>query len=233
VEKQPGSKNVSPLGLQHKISPTLELEKAALNRGFKYIAGVDEAGRGPLAGPLMVAAVVLGKDWNSKHALNDSKKLSAKKRSQLFDVICSEALAFKIVSISIEEIDRMNIFQATLHGMLRCLNEIKPVPDYILVDGNHFPETTIGGEAVVKGDGLSKSIAAASILAKVSRDRIMVENARSYPEWGFEDHKGYPTKQHGEAIKKYGLSPIHRRSFGLEFIKKLDRSSFLQQDLLR
>ena len=132
MEKQPGSKNVSRHGLQHNFSPTLELEKAALSRGFQHIAGVDEAGRGPLAGPVMVAAVVLGKDWNAEHPLNDSKKLSAKKRAQLFDVICSEALAFKIVSISVKEIDRLNILQATLHGMLRCLTEIEPDPDYAL-----------------------------------------------------------------------------------------------------
>jgi len=180
----------------------------------------------------MVAAVILGKDWNAEHPLNDSKKLSSTKREQLFDVICSEALAFKIVSISAEEIDRMNILQATLHGMLRCLNEIEPAPDYALVDGNRFPQTTILGEAVVKGDARSKSIAAASILAKVTRDRVMVENAKRYPEWGFEGHKGYPTKRHGAAIEKYGLSPLHRRSFRLKYLSKLDRSFTAQLNLL-
>ena len=232
MEKLLESKNASRHGLQNNFSPTLELEKAALSRGFRHIAGVDEAGRGPLAGPVMVAAVVLGKDWNVEHPLNDSKKLSAKKRAQLFDFICSEALAYKIVSISVEEIDRQNILQATLHGMLRCLTEIEPAPDYALVDGNHFPQTTIQGEAVVKGDGRSKSIAAASILAKVTRDRIMVENAKLYPEWGFECHKGYPTKQHRDAIEKYGLSPLHRRSFSLKSLSKLDRSSNSQLNLL-
>ena len=172
MEKQPGSKNASRHGHQHNFSPTLELETAAQGRGFQQVAGVDEAGRGPLAGPVMVAAVILGKDWNAEHPLNDSKKLSSTKREQLFDVICSEALAFKIVSISAEEIDRLNILQATLHGMLRCLTEIEPAPDYALVDGNRFPQTTILGEAVVKGDARSKSIAAASILAKVTRDRV-------------------------------------------------------------
>ena len=230
--KLPGSKNASRQGHQHNFSPTLELETAAQDRGFQQVAGVDEAGRGPLAGPVMVAAVILGKDWNAEHPLNDSKKLSSTKREQLFDVICSEALAFKIVSISAEEIDRLNILQATLHGMLRCLTEIEPAPDYALVDGNRFPQTTILGEAVVKGDARSKSIAAASILAKVTRDRVMVENAKRYPEWGFEGHKGYPTKQHRAAIGKYGLSPLHRRSFGLKSLTNLDRSSTAQLNLL-
>jgi len=180
----------------------------------------------------MIAAVILGKNWNAEHPLNDSKKLSSTKREQLFDVICSEALAFKIVSISAEEIDRLNILQATLHGMLRCLTEIEPAPDYALVDGNRFPQTTIRGEAVVKGDARSKSIAAASILAKVTRDRVMVENAKRYPEWGFEGHKGYPTKRHRAAIEKYGLSPLHRRSFRLKSLSKLDRSSTAQLNLL-
>lgn len=228
MEKQPGSKNVLRRGHQHNFSPTLELETAAQDRGFQQVAGVDEAGRGPLAGPVMVAAVILGKDWNAEHPLNDSKKLSSTKREQLFEVICSEALAFKIVSISAEEIDRLNILQATLHGMLRCLTEIEPAPDYALVDGNRFPQTTIRGEAVVKGDARSKSIAAASILAKVTRDRVMVENAKRYPEWHFEGHKGYPTKQHRAAIEKYGLSPLHRRSFRLKSLSKLDRSSTAQ-----
>ena len=176
--KQPGSKNALRHGHQHNLSPTLELEIAAQDRGFQQVAGLDEAGRGPLAGPVTVAAVILGKDWNAEYPLNDSKKLSSTKREQLFGVICSEALAFKIISISAEEIDSLNILQATLYGMLRCLTEIEPTPDYALVDGNRFPNTTIMGEAVVKGDARSKSIAAASILAKVTRDRVMVENAK-------------------------------------------------------
>ena len=232
MEKQQGSKNASRHALQYNLSPTLELEKAALSLGFQHIAGVDEAGRGPLAGPVIVAAVVLGKDWNADHPLNDSKKLSTKKREQMFEVICSEALAYKIISISVEEIDRMNILQATLHGMFRCLTEIEPFPDYALVDGNHFPRTTIQGEVVIKGDCRSKSIAAASIMAKVTRDRMMVENAKRYPEWCFECHKGYPTKLHREAIEKYGLSPLHRRSFSLKSLSELDGSSNVQMNLL-
>ena len=207
MEKQLESKNVSGL------VPTLKLETLAAGHGFKNIAGVDEAGRGPLAGPVVVAAVILGSFWNAEHPLDDSKKLSLKKREQLFELICSEALAFKIVSISPLEIDRLNILQATLFGMHRCLKEIVPSPDYALVDGNQYPQTSVQGEVVVKGDASSKSIAAASILAKVTRDRLMVENAKLYPEWGFEKHKGYPTKLHREAILQHGLTPLHRRSF--------------------
>ena len=205
--KQLGSRNASGL------VPTLEFEIAAFDRGFKNVAGVDEAGRGPLAGPVVVAAVILGQDWDPRHPLDDSKKLSAKKREQLFDLVCREAVGFKIVSISAQEIDRLNILQATLLGMLRCLTEIVPATDYALVDGNQYPQTTLKGETVIKGDSRSKSIAAASILAKVTRDRVMLENAILYPEWGFENHKGYPTKLHRQAIQKYGLTPLHRKTF--------------------
>ena len=200
--------------LQKILSPTLELENAAFSRGFSKIAGIDEAGRGPLAGPVVVAAVILGRNWNTKFELNDSKQLTAKKRQVLYDLICAEASAFKMVSVSPQEIDRLNILQATMIGMQRCTDEIDPSPDYLLVDGNRYPVTNIQGQAVVKGDCLSKSIAAASIIAKVARDRKMVEFGKEYPQWGFERHKGYPTSEHREAIAKYGLSPIHRRSFG-------------------
>ena len=199
-----------------KIRPTLEFENAAYSRGFSKIAGIDEAGRGPLAGPVVVAAVILGKNWNTEFELNDSKQLPAKKRQELFDLICAESSAFKIVSVSPQEIDRLNILQATMVGMQRCSAEIEPAPDYLLVDGNRYPVTSIQGQAVVKGDCLSKSIAAASILAKVTRDRKMVEFGEKYPQWGFERHKGYPTKQHREAIAEHGLSPIHRRSFRIK-----------------
>ena len=200
--------------LRKMLSPTLELENAAYSRGFSKIAGIDEAGRGPLAGPVVVAAVILGRNWNTKFELNDSKQLTAKKRQVLYDLICAEASAFKMVSVSPQEIDRLNILQATMIGMQRCADEIDPSPDYLLVDGNRYPVTNIQGQAVVKGDCLSKSIAAASILAKVARDRKMVEFGKEYPQWGFERHKGYPTREHREAITDYGLSPIHRRSFG-------------------
>ena len=192
--------------------PGLKLERELYHSGSQIIAGIDEAGRGPLAGPVVVAAVILGKNWNAEFQLNDSKQLSAKKRQELFDLICAESSAFKIVSVSPQEIDRLNILQATMVGMQRCSAEIEPVPDYLLVDGNRYPVTNIQGQAVVKGDCLSKSIAAASILAKVSRDRKMVEFGEKYPQWGFERHMGYPTRQHREAIAEHGLSPIHRRS---------------------
>ena len=199
--------------LQKTFRPTLEFENAACSRGFSKIAGIDEAGRGPLAGPVVVAAVILGKNWNTEIELNDSKRLPAKKRQEMFDLICVESSAFKIVSVSPQDIDRLNILQATMVGMQRCSSEIEPAPDYLLVDGNRYPDTKIHGETVVKGDCLSKSIAAASILAKVTRDRKMVEFGEKYPQWGFERHMGYPTRQHREAIAEHGLSPIHRRSF--------------------
>ncbi len=200
---------------QKKLRPTLEFENAAYSRGFSKIAGIDEAGRGPLAGPVVVAAVILGNNWNMKVELNDSKQLTYKKRQELYDLICEKSSAFKIISISPQDIDRLNILQATLLGMKRCSALICPEPDYLLVDGNHYPDTNIFGQTVVKGDCLSKSIAAASILAKVTRDRKMVEFGAMYPKWGFERHKGYPTRKHREAIAEHGLSPIHRRSFRL------------------
>ena len=202
--------------LQKILSPTLELENAAYSRGFTKIAGIDEAGRGPLAGPVVVAAVILGRNWNTTFELNDSKQLTAKKRQVLYDVICGEASSYKVVSVSPQEIDRLNILQATMFGMQRCSAEIEPTPDYLLVDGNIYPATQIQGQAVVKGDCISKSIAAASILAKVTRDKKMVEFGEKYPQWGFERHMGYPTRQHREAIIEHGLSPIHRLSFRLK-----------------
>ena len=198
---------------QKIFRPTLEFENAAYSRGFNRIAGIDEAGRGPLAGPVVVAAVILGKNWNADFELNDSKQLPARKRQELFDLICAESSAFKIVSVSPQEIDRLNILQATMVGMQLCSDEIEPTPDYLLVDGSVYPVTNIQGQTVVKGDCLSKSIAAASILAKVTRDMKMVEFGEKYPQWGFERHKGYPTRLHREAIAEHGLSPIHRRSF--------------------
>ena len=205
--------------LQKKIRPTLYLENKAYSEGFSKIAGIDEAGRGPLAGPVVVATVILGSNWNIDYEINDSKQLSSKKRQELFDLICKESYAYKIISISPEEIDHLNILQATMFGMQRCAAEIDPTPDYLLVDGNSYPSTDIPGQAVVKGDCLSKSIAAASILAKVTRDQKMVLFGKKYPQWGFERHMGYPTKQHREAIVKHGISPIHRRSFRIKPIQ--------------
>ena len=199
--------------------PTLEIEKEASAKGFNCIAGVDEAGRGPLAGPVVVSSVILGKNWNDEHILNDSKRLSPRKRDKLYDIITNEALAFKIISISPKEIDRINILQATLLGMYRSITEIIPFPDYVLVDGNHYPNTSIKGKAIIKGDCRSKSIAAASILAKVTRDRIMIDYAKIFPDWSFDKHKGYPTDLHRELISKYGLTPLHRKSFSIKPFK--------------
>ncbi len=211
------------LGLKKELrpAPTLDFEKSAAKFGYVNIAGVDEAGRGPLAGPVVIAAVILGKYWKSKYLLNDSKKLSLRKRENLFDIICNEAKAFNIVSISPKEIDKLNILRATLFGMGKCLSEMTPKPDYAIIDGNHYPQIEVPGETVIKGDERSKSIAAASILAKVTRDRFMIEKAKLYPEWGFEVHKGYATKMHRKAIAEFGLTPMHRKSFKLK-VKQLD-----------
>lgn len=181
--------------------------------GFQRIAGTDEAGRGPLAGPVVAAAVVLG-DWQCESGLlNDSKKLSEVQREVAFAQIRQHAMAYRIVCVSPTQIDRMNILRASLWGMARAVQRIDPLPDYVLVDGNRYPDLEIEGQAVVKGDSKSLSIAAASILAKVARDRVMKVYGRIYPQYEFEKHKGYPTKRHRELVERHGLCPIHRKSF--------------------
>ena len=174
--------------------------------------GIDEAGRGPLAGDVYAAAVIL-EDGVVIEGLNDSKKLTEKKREELFDEIVSKAKSFCIATASVEEIERLNILQAALLAMKRAVEGLDIAPEYALVDGNKFPPISVEGETVVKGDGTSASIAAASILAKVSRDRYMKKAAEKYPDWQFERHKGYGTKLHYEMLDKYGPSPIHRMSF--------------------
>ncbi len=174
--------------------------------------GIDEAGRGPLAGDVYAAAVIL-EDGVVIEGLNDSKKLTEKKREELFDEIISKAKSYCIATASVEEIEQLNILQAALLAMKRAVEGLDIAPEYALVDGNKFPPISIEGETVVKGDGTSASIAAASILAKVSRDRYMKEAAEKYPDWQFERHKGYGTKLHYEMLDKYGPSPIHRMSF--------------------
>lgn len=190
----------------------LYYEHQAKEKGFKYICGVDEAGRGPLAGPVCAAAVIL-KPNQIIEGVNDSKKLSEKKREALFDVIKNEVLAYSIAFSSVEEIEEMNILNATMLAMKRAVEGLKIKADYALIDGNRLPPLEINSEYVIKGDAKSMSIAAASILAKVSRDRLCREYAEKYPEYGFEKHKGYGTKLHTEAIKKYGPCEIHRMSF--------------------
>lgn len=188
-------------------------EKKAMNNGFSVVCGIDEAGRGPLAGPVYAAAVILPVDLEIK-GLNDSKKLSEKKREQLFDIICENAIDYSVGTADEKEIDEINILNATFLAMKRAVDGLKIRPDYALIDGNRYPK--IGGiteETIVKGDGISMSIAAASVLAKVSRDRYMLDMAVEYPQYKFEKHKGYPTKLHYEMIENYGISPIHRKSF--------------------
>ncbi len=187
-------------------------EKRAGEQGFSAVCGIDEAGRGPLAGPVCAAAVILPPDCDIP-GLNDSKKLSEKKREALFPVIQEKALAFGIGWATAEEIDRVNILQATFLAMARAVEALPAPADYALVDGNRMPPLPIPGETIVKGDATSASIAAASILAKVSRDRLLRRLDEAHPEYGFAKHKGYGTQAHYEAIRKYGLLPEHRRSF--------------------
>lgn len=192
-------------------------EENAVSKGFKTICGIDEAGRGPLAGPVYAAAVILPLGLEIT-GLNDSKKLSEKKREELFDVICEKAVDFSIGIADEKEIDEINILNATFLAMKRAVDGLKIKPDYALIDGNRYPRIDgVTEETIVKGDGKSMSVAAASILAKVSRDRYMLEIAEKYPQYCFEKHKGYGTKLHYEMLEKYGISPVHRKSF----LKKL------------
>ena len=195
-----------------RIEKMREIEDACRKNGYRYIAGVDEAGRGPLAGPVFAAAVILPEDAYIE-GINDSKKLSEKKREELFDVICEKAIAYCIAQCSEKRIDEINILNATFEAMNMAVDGLSIKPDYVLVDGNRINGMEIPHETVVKGDAKSISIAAASILAKVSRDRVMYEAAKKYPEYAFDKHKGYGTKVHCDAILKYGPCEIHRETF--------------------
>jgi len=192
---------------------TLALERAAYSLGFNRIAGVDEVGRGPLAGPVMAAAVILPVGMTI-NGVDDSKKLSHSKRERMFDVIMNHALSVGIGSVSSTVIDQINILQATRLAMLTAVLELGLQPDYLLIDGISTINSTIPQKTVKKGDSLSLSIAAASIIAKVTRDRLMVSMDREYPGYGFAGHKGYGSAQHLEAIRLLGPSPIHRLTFG-------------------
>ena len=178
-------------------------EKQAYEKGYSVVCGVDEAGRGPLAGPVYAAAVILPPDARMD-GVNDSKKLSEKKREALFDIIQQVALSSCVASASVEEIDEHNILNATYLAMQRAVAGLSPQPQMVLVDGNRLPSFPMASQAIVKGDSLSLSIAAASILAKVSRDRFMKELAQQYPQYQLEKHKGYGTKLHRELIREYG-----------------------------
>ena len=194
----------------------LKYENEALSKGYNNICGVDEAGRGPLAGPVCAAAVILHKG-EIKEGVNDSKKLTEKKREALYDVIKEKAVAYSIAFASVEEIEEMNILNATMLAMKRAVEGLEVPADYAMIDGNKIPDLNIPAECVVKGDANSMSIAAASILAKVTRDRLCAEYETEYPQYGFAKHKGYGTKFHREMILKYGPCKIHRMSF----LKKL------------
>lgn len=183
---------------------------------FELICGVDEAGRGPLAGPVCAAAVILPKGLVIP-GLNDSKKLSDKRRRELFPIIQQKAVSFGIAFASQEEIDEINILQATFLAMRRAMEQLNPQPEFALIDGNRETDFGVPCKTVIKGDSLSANIAAASVLAKVTRDNWMMEAAEKYPGYGFEIHKGYGTKAHYAALEKLGPCPIHRRSF----LKKL------------
>lgn len=198
--------------------PTYEYESAALEAGYTIIAGTDEAGRGPLAGPVYAAAVILPEGL-SIEGLNDSKKISEKKRASLFDVICREAISYGIAYATPAEIDELNILNASQLAMRRAVAMLTPIPDLVLVDGNIARAFPMDTKPIVKGDSLSMSIAAASILAKVSRDRVMAELAKEYPQYQLEKHKGYPTPLHMNLVREYGPSPIHRKTF-LKFLNQ-------------
>ncbi len=191
----------------------IEFDAQFRDAGYAALCGVDEAGRGPLAGPVYAAAVILPPDIEIP-GLTDSKKISEKKRDALFDVIKEKAIAYGIASASVDEIEEYNILQATFLAMRRAVEQLPMRPDLILVDGNRLPPALPAkAQTVIKGDALSASIAAASILAKVSRDRVMLQMDEEYPMYGFAKHKGYGTAAHYEALRTYGISPVHRPSF--------------------
>lgn len=193
-----------------------EIENSFYEKGVGVICGVDEAGRGPLAGPVCAAAVILPPNLEIS-GLNDSKKLTDKRRRELFPLIQEQAIAYGIAFATEQEIDEINILQATFLAMRRALDQLNVKPDLALIDGNRETDFGLPVQTVVKGDSLSANIAAASILAKVTRDNWMLEMAKTYPQYGFEVHKGYGTKAHYAALREYGASPIHRKTFLKKF----------------
>ena len=198
--------------------PSFDIENELYDAGYTAICGCDEAGRGPLCGPVVAAAVILPRDLIIE-GLNDSKKLSEKKREKLFDIIIEKAVTYAIAEASPEEIDEYNILNASMLAMRRAVEALQVKADFALIDGNCSRGFEIPTRTVVKGDSLSYSIAAASILAKVTRDRGCIELDRAYPMYGIAKHKGYPTKEHMDAVRQHGPSPIHRVSF-LKFLDK-------------
>lgn len=200
-----------------RLKNMLLIEESLYDDGYEYICGVDEAGRGPLCGPVVAAAVILPKH-GCIEGVNDSKKISEKKREKLYDDIMKEAIAVGIGISDVDVIEKVNILNATKIAMKKAIESLSIKPDYVLIDGNQKIDIDILQETVVSGDAKSESIASASIIAKVTRDRMLRKFDEMYPEYGFAKHKGYGTKAHIEAIKKYGLTPIHRKSFCTKFI---------------
>ena len=203
---------------QERLKHMLEIEESLYEKGYKLVCGVDEAGRGPLCGPVVAAAVIL-KPGQMIDGVNDSKKISEKKREKLYEDIMASALAVGVGMSDVDVIEEVNILNATKLAMKQAINNLKVQPEYVLIDGNQMIDITIDAETVVSGDAKSESIAAASIIAKVTRDRMLLEWDKEYPEYGFAKHKGYGTKAHIEAIGKYGLTPLHRKSFCTKFVK--------------
>jgi len=198
----------------------LEIENELWHRGIKYIAGVDEAGRGPLAGPVVAAAVIFPENINFK-GLEDSKKLTEKLREELFDIIKQTAVSVGVGIVNHSVIDEINILNATFRAMHMAIDQLNYQPEYLLIDGPYFAGANIPFSTIIRGDTKSASVAAASIIAKVTRDRLMREYDMKFPEYGFSRHKGYATYQHIEAIKKFGLCQIHRKSFRLSCLANL------------
>lgn len=202
----------------NRLKNMLEIEDKLYSEGYNFVCGVDEAGRGPLCGPVVAAAVILPKDEYIE-GVNDSKKLTEKKREKLYDDIMMKAVAASIGISDVDVIEKVNILNATKLAMKQAIEKLSIKPDYVLIDGNQMIDINIKAETVVSGDAKSESIAAASIIAKVTRDRMLIEFDKKYPEYGFAKHKGYGTKSHIEAIQKYGLTDIHRSSFCKKFVK--------------
>lgn len=201
-----------------RLAKLKEIEKDLYSKGFNNICGIDEAGRGPLAGPVVVAGVIMPKD-SMIEGINDSKKVSEKKREKLYDLILEEAISYSVAIIGQDVIDDINILNATKEGVTKVVDDLDIKPDLIIIDAlEHINTRGIPYEPIIKGDAKCYNIAAASIIAKVTRDRIMREWDEIYPQYGFIQHKGYGTAKHIQAIKQYGLVPIHRKSFTKKFV---------------
>ena len=196
-----------------KLQIGIDFENQAISDGYKYIAGVDEVGRGCLAGAVVAAACILDLSRPLPEGLNDSKKLSAKKREQINEELKQNVVAYSIAQVEAEEIDQINILQATKKAMRLAIEKLMPNADFLLIDALQLKEINLPQKAIIKGDAISASIAAASIIAKTYRDNLMREFAKIYPNYGFEKHVGYGTKAHFEAIKLHGACPLHRKSF--------------------